>query len=69
MLLCSVFFFFSFIYLFGAALSLHCCTQAFSEPKHFLSLALSPCSEQGLFSTAVQGLLSAEAPLAAEHGL
>ena len=35
------------MYLFGSALSLHCHTQAFSEPEHFLSLALSPCSEQG----------------------
>ena len=33
------------------------------------SLALSPCSEQGLFFIAVQGRLSAVASLVAEHGL
>ena len=63
------FFFLSFIYLFGVDLNLHCCTQAFCQPEHFLSLALSPCSEQGLFFIAVQGRLSAVASLVAEHGL
>ena len=47
-----------FIYLFLAALGLHCCTQAFSS-----------CSEQGLLFVAVRGLLIAVASLVAEHGL
>ena len=46
------------IYLFLAALGLHCCEQAFSS-----------CSEQGLPFFAVRGLLIAEASLAAELGL
>ena len=41
-----------------AALGLHCCTWAFSS-----------CSEQGLFSVAVCGLLIAVASLVAEFGL
>ena len=48
----------SFIYLFLAALVLHCCAQAFSS-----------CGEQGLLFVAVRGLLIAVASLVAEHGL
>ena len=70
---CSSFFFFYFfgniplrnehidflkIYLFLAALGLHCCTRAFSS-----------CSEQGLLFIAVRGLLIAVASLVVEHGL
>ena len=47
-----------FYYLFLAALSLHCCRQAFSS-----------CSERGLLFVAVRGLLIAEASLVVEHGL
>ena len=47
-----------FIYLFLAALGLHCCAPAFSS-----------CSEQGLLFVAVHGLLIAVASLVAEHGL
>ena len=46
------------IYLFLAALGLHCCTQAFSSH-----------GEQGLLFVAVRGLLIAVASLVAEHGL
>ena len=49
---------FSFIYLFMAALGLHCCAWAFSS-----------CGEQGLLFIAVHGLLIAAASLVAEHGL
>ena len=49
---------FVLIYLFLAALGLHCCTQA-----------LSSCGEQGLLFTAVRGLLIAVASLVAEHRL
>ena len=48
----------SFIYLFFAALGLHCCTRA-----------LSGCGERGLLFIAVHGLLIAVASLVAEHGL
>ena len=47
-----------FIYLFLAALGLHCCVQAFSS-----------CGERGLLFVAVHGLLIAVASLVAEHGL
>ena len=47
-----------FIYLFMAALGLHCCARTFSS-----------CSEQGLLFIAVHGLLTAVASLVAEHGL
>ena len=50
-----------FIYLFIlflAALSLRCCTRAFSS-----------CGERGLLFLAVPGLLIAVASLVAEHGL
>ena len=53
-----LFFKFLFIYLFLAALSLHCCTWTFSS-----------CSERGLLFIAVSGLLIAVASLVAEHGL
>ena len=46
------------IYLFLAALGLHCCPWAFSS-----------CSEQGQLLAAVRGLLVAVAALVAEHGL
>ena len=49
---------FKFIYLFLAALGLHCCEQAFSS-----------CGELGLLFVAVRGLLITVASLAAEHGL
>ena len=52
------FLFYSFIYLFLAALGLHCCTQAFSS-----------CSEQGLLFIAVRRLLIEVASLVVEHGL
>ena len=51
-------FFKNFIYLFLAALGLHCCTQAFSS-----------CGELGLLFVAVHGLLTVVASLVAEHGL
>ena len=47
-----------FIYLFLAALGLHCCARAFSS-----------CGERGLLFIAVRGLLIAVASFAAEHGL
>ena len=47
-----------FIYLFLAALGLHCCTWA-----------LSSCAERGLLFVALRGLLIAVASLVAEHGL
>ena len=47
-----------FIYLFLAALGLHCCTRAFSS-----------CGEWGLLFTVVHWLLVAVASLFAEHGL
>ena len=51
-------FFFNFIYLFLAALGLHCFTQAFSS-----------CGEWGQLFVAVHGLLIAVASLVVEHGL
>ena len=57
-----IFFFFNtfiyFIYLFLAALGLHCCVRAFSS-----------CSEWGLLLAAVCRLLIAVASLVADHGL
>ena len=50
--------FFKFIYLFLAALGLHCWAQAFSS-----------CGEQGPLFVAVCGLLIVVASLVAEHGL
>ena len=47
-----------FIYLFLAALDLHCCAQAFSS-----------CGERGLLFVAVRGLLIEVASVVAEHGL
>ena len=47
-----------FVYLFLAALGLHCCTRAFSS-----------CGEQGLLFLGVCGLLIAVASLVAEHEL
>ena len=47
-----------FIYLFLAALGLHCCVRAFSS-----------CGERGLLFLALRGLLTAVASLVAEHGL
>ena len=52
------FFLYKFIYLFLAALGLHCCAQSFSS-----------CGEQGPLFVAVRGLLIAVASLVAEHGL
>ena len=49
---------FFLIYLFLAALGLHCCAWAFSS-----------CSERGLLFVAVRGLLIAVASLVVEHGL
>ena len=46
------------IYLFLAALGLHCCTRAFSG-----------CGEQGLLFVALSGLLIAVASLVVDHGL
>ena len=46
------------IYLFLAALGLHCCARAFSS-----------CGEWGLLFAAVRGLLIAVASLVVEHGL
>ena len=51
-------FLFYFIYLFLAALGLHCCAWAFSS-----------CNERGLLFIAVRGLLIAVASLVAKHGL
>ena len=53
-----LFFKFMFIYLFLAALGLHCCARAFSS-----------CGERGLLFVAVRGLLIAVASLVAEHRL
>ena len=50
--------FLKFIYLFLAALGLHCCVQAFSS-----------CGERELLFVAVRGLLIAVASLVADHGL
>ena len=47
-----------FIYLFLAALGLHCCARAFSS-----------WGERGLLFVAVRRLLTAVASLVAEHGL
>ena len=47
-----------FIYLFLAALGLHCYVRAFSS-----------CGEQGLLFVAVHGLLIAAASLVVEHRL
>ena len=63
MRVCISFFFFLinlfyFIYLFLAALSLHCCERVFSSFR-----------EQGLLFVVVLGLLIAVASLAVEHGL
>ena len=46
------------LFLFLAALGLHCCTRAFSS-----------CGEQGLLFVAVHGFLIAGASLAVEHRL
>ena len=46
-----------FIYLFMAALGLHCCARAFSS-----------CGKWGLLFIAVRGLLIVVASLVAEHG-
>ena len=50
--------FYLFIYLFLAALGLHCCAWAFSS-----------CGERGLLFVAVHGLLIVVVSLVAEHGL
>ena len=47
-----------FIYLFLAALGLHCCSRAFSS-----------CSKKGLLFIVVRGPLIAVASLGVEHGL
>ena len=52
------FFLIYLIYLFLAALGLHCCARAFSS-----------CVERGLLFVAVRGLLIAVASLVEEHGL
>ena len=49
---------FILIYLFLAAMGLHCCAQV-----------LSSCSERGLLFLAVRRLLIAVASLVVEHGL
>ena len=54
----SFFLYFYVIYLFLAAMGLHCCVQAFSS-----------CSEQGLLFVAVCRLLIAAASLVVEHRL
>ena len=51
-------FIYLFIYLFLAALGLHCCAQAFSS-----------CGEWGLLFLAVRGLLITVASLVVEHRL
>ena len=48
---------YSFIYLFLAALGLHCCARAFSS-----------CRDRGLLFVVVHGLLIAVASLVTEHG-
>ena len=53
-----LFYFIIIIIFWGAALGLHCCTQAFSS-----------CGERGLLFFVVHGLLIAGASLVAEHGL
>ena len=50
--------FYFFIYLFMAALGLHCCARAFSS-----------CGERGPLFLAVCGLLTVVASLVVEHGL
>ena len=52
------FFFLIYLFLFLAALGLHCCMQAFSS-----------CGELRLLFIAVRGLLIVMASLVAEHGL
>ena len=52
------FFYLFFIYLFLAALGLHCCSRAFSS-----------CGERGLLFVEVRRLLIAVASLVAEHRL
>ena len=52
------FLFIFFIYLFLAALGLHCCAQTFSS-----------CSKPGLLFVAVRGLLIVVASLVVEHGI
>ena len=47
-----------FIYLFMAALGLHCCVRAFSS-----------CGDRGLLFAAVHRLLIVVASLVAQHGL
>ena len=54
----SVFFFFFNLFLFLAALGLHCCVRAFSS-----------CGERGLLFVGVRGLFIAVASFVAEHGL
>ena len=54
----EVFFFSKSIYLFLAALGLHCCTQAFSS-----------CGERGLSFIVVRRLLIAVASLVVEYRL
>ena len=44
----------SLIYLFGVALKLCCCSQAFSRPEHSRS-ALHSCGQQGLFFLQCKG--------------
>ena len=56
--LLNTYLFIYLIYLFMAALGLHCCARAFSS-----------CSEQGLFFVAVRVLPIAVASLVVEHGL
>ena len=53
-----LFFFLGFFLFVLAALSLRCCTRAFSS-----------CSKRGLLFVAVCGLLIGVASLVAEHGL
>ena len=48
---------FIYLFLFLAALGLHCCTRAFSS-----------CDERGLLFVVVRGLLTPVASLVAEHG-
>ena len=54
----NIYLIYLFIYLFLAALGLHCCAQAFSS-----------CSEQWLLFVAVRGLLITVASLVVEHRL
>ena len=54
----AFFFFLIYVFIFLAALGLHCCTRAFSS-----------CGERGLLFVVVHGLLTAVASLVAEHGL